>query len=335
MSLGLVKTYPRLWSLESGIAMVVTDLHGDWDAYQRYRDRFVDLYANWQVDWLIFTGDLIHGESTTWPDKSVEIVLDVLALQSAYDLPVVYLCGNHEMPHIYDISLAKGKKDYTPAFEAALSRTQRRAEVVTLFDSLPFYIRTRSGVSLAHSGADMVMTNPKNMLKIFNWSHQDLLNSADKILAEEDVAALRRAYARLNLASSYDDLAKHYLAVSGPEDPRYDHLLRGFLATATSSFELLWAVLFTRCEEAYGQTDYAIFLDAMLKELSVDFFPQQVLVAGHMIVPKGHKIVAQRHLRLASAGHARPRKAGRYLIFDTARPIQAVEDLLAGLENVY
>jgi hypothetical protein len=335
MSVGLMKTYPRLWSLESGIAMVVTDLHGDWDAYQRYRDRFVDLLANGQVDWLIFTGDLIHSESTTEPDKSVEIVLDVLALQSAYGLAAIYLCGNHEMPHIYGISLGKGKKEYTSAFEATLSRSQRRAEVVTLFDSLPFYIRTRSGVSLAHAGADPVMTDHENMSKILNWCHKDLLDSADKILAEEDVVALRRAYRKLNLASSYDDLARHYLAVSGPDDPRYDHLLRGFLATATSSFEFLWSVLFTRCEEAYGQTDYAIFLDAMLKELSVNFFPQQVLVAGHMAVPGGHKIVAQRHLRLASAGHARPREAGQYLVFDTARPILTVDDLLAGLESVY
>jgi hypothetical protein len=37
------KTHPRLWSLDAGVAMVVTDLHGDWDAYARYRDQFIGL----------------------------------------------------------------------------------------------------------------------------------------------------------------------------------------------------------------------------------------------------------------------------------------------------
>jgi hypothetical protein len=45
--------YPRLWSLDAGVAMVVTDLHSDWDAYARYRDRFVDLHARGAADWLI------------------------------------------------------------------------------------------------------------------------------------------------------------------------------------------------------------------------------------------------------------------------------------------
>jgi hypothetical protein len=334
MPIALAKTYPRLWSLAAGTAMVVTDLHGEWDTYRRYRDRFVELQAKGLVDCLIFTGDLIHSETATQPDHSVDIILDVLALQAAYGSAVIYLCGNHEMPHIYSIGLAKGRREYTPAFEAALTQSGRRAEVLALFDSLPFYIRTRAGVSLAHAGASPAMLEPKNALKIFGWSHQDLLAWAAKALNEESVDVVRQAYVRLNQAVSYSALARHYLAVSGPGDPRYDDLLKGFLATAAPSFELLWAALFTRCEEEYGTTNYAIFLDAMLKELSLDFFPQQILVAGHMPVPKGHRIVARRHLRLASGRHTRPREAGRYLIFDAARPVQSVEDVLPGLGSI-
>ena len=80
MTSTLSKPYPRLRSLDAGKAMVVTDLHGDWDAYQRYRDRFVDLQASGQADYLIFTGDLIHREDDG-PDQSLEIVLDVISLQ--------------------------------------------------------------------------------------------------------------------------------------------------------------------------------------------------------------------------------------------------------------
>jgi Icc-related predicted phosphoesterase len=66
----LAKTSPRLWSLDAGVAMVVTDLHGDWDAYARYRDRFVELRAAGQADCLIVTGDLIHREPDVGADRS-------------------------------------------------------------------------------------------------------------------------------------------------------------------------------------------------------------------------------------------------------------------------
>jgi hypothetical protein len=318
-----------------GKAMVVTDLHGDWDAYQRHRDRFVALQARGQADCLIFTGDLIHAESETQPDRSMDIVTDVLHLQAMYGPAVIYLCGNHELPHVYSISLARGSREYTPAFETALARSGRRAQVMVLFDSLPFYVRTRAGVSLAHAGVSDAMLDSQSAFKLFNWSHQDLLDRAEASLAKEDIAALRHAFVKLNNADSYDLLAEHYLAVSGPDDARYNHLLRGFLATASPLFQLLWSALFTRCEEEYGEGNYAIFLDAALKELSVGFSPQQLLVAGHMNTPSGYQIVAQRQLRLSSARHASPRQAGKYLILDTSSPVRRVKDLLAGLQSVY
>ncbi len=42
--------WPRVVSLEAGVAMVVSDLHGDWDAYRRYCDRFLALQARGQAD---------------------------------------------------------------------------------------------------------------------------------------------------------------------------------------------------------------------------------------------------------------------------------------------
>ena len=146
MALTLTQSYPRLWSLEAGVAMVVTDLHGDWDTYQRYRDRFVDLQAANNANCLIFTGDLIHAENQH-SDRSIKIVLDVLALQNSYGPAIIYLCGNHELPHIYGLNLAKGDRIYTPDFEKSLTESKQRDEVITLFASLSFYVRTRAGVS--------------------------------------------------------------------------------------------------------------------------------------------------------------------------------------------
>jgi hypothetical protein len=336
MTFTLTKSYPRLWSLETGVAMIVTDLHGDWDAYRRYRDRFVDLQTNGEADYLIFTGDLIHRENPDEPDQSLEMVLDVLALQSSYGPAIIYLCGNHELPHIYGISLAKGKRIYTPDFEAALSQSQHRQELIDLLDSLPFYLRTRAGVMLAHAGASVPFANSENAHRLFNWSHQNLLAWADEILKEENLESLRRGYAHFHGDFSYETIARYYLAVSGPDDPRYNDLLRGFFVSSQPTFDqLLWPALFTRCEKEYGLADYGIFLDAMLKEAAADFFPQQVVVAGHIAIQGGHQIVTQKHLRLASAEHAIPRRAGQYLLFDTSQPIESVEDLMGGLGSVY
>jgi hypothetical protein len=55
----LTRPYSRLWSLDAGVVMVTTDLHGDWDAYRRYRDRFVNLQAEGLADCLIFTDKLL------------------------------------------------------------------------------------------------------------------------------------------------------------------------------------------------------------------------------------------------------------------------------------
>jgi hypothetical protein len=211
-----------------------------------------------------------------------------------------------------------------------------RDRVISLFDSLPFYLRTRAGVSLAHSGAPAPIVSQKDALNLFNWSHQELLDWADEMLAPEDLITLRNGYAKMHEGIPYETLAKYYLAVSGPDDPRYDDLLRGFIASSHPTFDhILWSALFTRCEKEYGSSDYAIFLDAMLQELSADFFPQHILVAGHITIRGGYEVVLKRHLRLASAHHAMPRNAGKYLLFDAAQPIDSVEVLLDGLGSVF
>ncbi|HMR64357.1 MAG TPA: metallophosphoesterase family protein [Anaerolineae bacterium] len=333
--MSLVKTYPRVWSLENGIAMVVTDLHGDWDAYERYRNHFTRLHTNGLVDYLIFTGDLIHAEDPE-NDASLEILLDVLALRASYGDCIIYICGNHELPHIYAISLSRGDRAYTPEFEKVLSQSRWRKQVIDLFSSLPFYIRSRAGVSVTHAGAPAVITEPDNVIKLFAWDHQAVLNWAELQLKQGNIVALRRGFSNLHHGLPYDTLAKYFLDVAGPQDPRYDDLLRGFFASNHPDFNpLLWSTLFTRCEEEYGLSDHGIFVEALLQELSVDFVPQRFLVTGHMTIKGGHQAVTPQHLRLASARHASPRTAGEYLLFDTSQPVNNIKELSKGLGSVF
>jgi len=334
MPFELSKEYPRLWSLNSGVAMVVTDLHGDWKTYQQYRDYFLDLQANGKADYLIFIGDLIHSESIEFPDQSVDIVLDVLKLRSKFGDAIIYLCGNHELPHIYGYSLAKGNTEYTPVFERQMSQSKTRAEIIELFLTLHFYIRTAAGVSISHAGATSLISNSQSAARLFNWDHQTVLAEARAKLAEGDRDGMRRAYTRLCQAESYDELASKYLAVSGIADPRYDDLLLGFFVTSNNDFDLLYSALSTRCEQEFGLDVYDTVLTSLLDYLSADYSTQSILISGHMAVQNGYQIVTKNQLRIASGTHAKPLSTGKYLLFDTAKPIINMGSLLEGLFSI-
>ncbi|MEM7029132.1 MAG: hypothetical protein AAF629_06030, partial [Chloroflexota bacterium] len=123
---------------------------GDWDAYCRYRDRFMAEYQTGNIQYLVFLGDLIHRDSPPEQDKSVEMVLDVIRLQQSHPQAIIYLCGNHELAHIYNTSLARGSYVYTAQFEAQLG--DHRTDVIRFFEGLPFFVRTKAGCLLNPCG---------------------------------------------------------------------------------------------------------------------------------------------------------------------------------------
>jgi hypothetical protein len=334
MPFALAKEHPRLWSLNSGIVMVVTDLHGDWNAYQFFRDCFIGLHAKGKVDCLVFVGDLIHSESEKFPDQSVDIVLDILDLKSKFGEAIIYLCGNHELPHIYSYGLAKGKTEYTPAFEKQMTQRNVRGEIVDLFYNLPFYIRTASGVCISHAGATPLISIFQLAMKLFDWDHQTLITKARTKLAEGDKNGLRRAYAKLSQAESYNDLAMKYLSVSEVNDPRYDDLLLGFFSTSDNDFDLLYSALSTTCEQEFDLETYSTALTRLLEFISSEYSTQTILVSGHMAVQNGYQAVTKNQLRIASGIHAKPSETARYLLFDTAKPIGSIENLITGLISV-
>ena len=146
----------RITEIDSGVAMIVTDLHGAWDAYRRLRDIFLAEQAKGSIDRLIVCGDLIHSEGSEEVDASLDMLLDVMTMQAELGKDkVTMLLGNHELPHIYGLTLAKGTVEYTPRFEAALTRldqrykaSYKRKEVRAFLSQLPLFVRTKAGVLL-------------------------------------------------------------------------------------------------------------------------------------------------------------------------------------------
>ncbi len=327
----------RLLDLTSGVTMVVSDLHGDKDAFARHVGRFLQLRSRRKVDRLLLLGDLIHSEQDEQQDASLQMILDVIRMQKT--LPpqsVVMLLGNHEMPHLYGVALAKGQIEYTPRFEQALSRTGTREEVGNFLNDLPFFVRTAAGVLFTHAGPDgNAMANLDTLRQL---DHRAVLEEFDYALSiNPHPEQLRSLYAQA-MGMPYEVLARYYLAVSGPEDPRYDYLIRSMmLGQESKEFELLWDALFTRCEQGVPLVLYERLLSVFLDTLSQGApAPQRFLVTGHLPVKKGgHEIVAKQHIRLASAAHARPRETGQYLLLDFGKPVEAMADLEQAMGTVF
>ncbi|MCS6908956.1 MAG: metallophosphoesterase [Anaerolineales bacterium] len=323
----------RIVDITQGRIMVVTDLHGDWLAYWRYIKRFLELRAEGRADYLLLCGDLIHSYNPEAGDYSLEIVLDVLNLREELGDRLIVLLGNHEVPHLYGFPLRKGGVSFTPPFERALG--EYRAKVLAFFDALPLFVRTAAGVALAHAGASRAGSSPTGFRALVHYSHAREINEVEKRLQGQDRAALRAAVVAEE-HQSYDQMAVAELAISGPSDPRYDHLLRGLLmAHCSENFPHLWDALFNRNEEEYGQREYRLALVGFLDNLSDGFAPQRYLVSGHIPVRGGSQVVAEKQLRLASWAHAQPPEAGQYLLFDAGQPIESLEALRAGLASVW
>jgi hypothetical protein len=325
----------RFLNLTEGTAMLVTDLHGDRDAFHRYVHRFYKLYRSGQAQRLIFLGDLIHGYGSEQTDGSLNMILNVIKLQRELGPDtVMMLLGNHEMPHIYGISLSKGEIEFTPRFERVLG--DHRESVLAFLRGLPFYIRTAAGVMLTHSGSAPDVCEHVDLLRHFD--HEAILRDADQVLSQtDDLTPLYQQYGALH-GASYGEEADYYLAVRGPGDPRYTHLLRAFMISQQSTpFRILWDLLFTMNEIGLTEWAYLQGCQQFLSTFSVDApADQRVLVSGHMVTPMGGYMLVNRcQLRLSSATHARPREAGRYLLLDCAKPVRAANDLLGCLGNVF
>ena len=323
----------RAVDLSQGIACVVTDLHGQWEPYTRYRDHFLALHEQGEADSLIFLGDVIHGYGPPEEDASLSILWDIMQLQAELgSRTVILLLGNHELPHIYGVTLAKGEINFTARFEHALG--EYREPVIAFLKSLPFAVRTAGGVMMTHAGAAPGTATPEAAQRLLDFSHQALLEEADRLLAQQEAEKLIRDALGLD-PGEYEEMARYHLAVSGPNDPRYNDLLRGFVVTNLKpEWPLLWDFFFTQCEAGLLPSAYSNILARFLEVYSPPEMPQRVLVTGHIPVSDGYAIIAGQQLRLASWAHAIPQESGCYLLFDVAAPIENARQLLPFVHRI-
>jgi hypothetical protein len=323
----------RIVDIDHGVVMVVTDLHGDWPLYERYRDIFLALRERELVDTLILAGDFIHSEGPPETDRSLDIVLDLMALRETFGPRLIVLLGNHEMSHLYAVVLSKGDFTYTPRFEAALGR--HRDAVLAFFDSLPFFVRARAGVTVCHAGAFPQARDREAVAHLFAFSHQEVWARGAARAPLQYRAPLRFRLGELSDAP-YADLVRDYLGITNPHDPHYDDYLISQFAMAEPAFDLLWEAFCESNELQYGEVAYTGYIEALLCHLSEGYAPQSILVTGHIGCRNGYRVVAGgRQLRLASGIHAYPYESARYLLFDAGKPVENARALLPGLGSVF
>jgi hypothetical protein len=191
------------------------------------------------------------------------------------------------------------------------------------------------GVLLTHAGATPRVTTAEVAAHILDFDHAALLAAAHQKLGQYDKERLRLIYT-WRTGASYDAQARHYLAVSGPDDPRYNDLLNAMALDKSADFDLMWEVLFSRNELEDGLASYQATVTHFLQAISaVSPCEQRVLVAGHIGVKNGYAAIGPQQLRLASAAHAQPKSSGRYLLLDCARRVDTAAELIPGLRRVF
>lgn len=317
-----MNAFSRVVTLAQGVAMVSTDLHGNWHAYETLKHRFLSLYERGLAQYWVLCGDVIHTPSEDMVDSSLAIIHDIMYLQEKMGrTTVILLSGNHEMPHIYGITISKGGREFTQSFEWAmadaelLSETRYTREDVRRFlRGLPFYVCTQAGVMISHAGAPSIVDSEDVLRQVLAFDHEHLLSVAEDILTEHyDLKALKRN-------KGYLQLSQRYLAVKDAQDPRLPELLRGQVISQTQTkFQLLYETLFLENERGSSIEGYLRVVSRFLSLMNCfSPVPQHVLTAGHVVVRGGYQVMGANKLRFASYAHATPPEQGVYLLLDCA-----------------
>lgn len=313
----------RVLDISEGTAMVVSDIHGDWDIYRRYRDEFLQQRERGNMQIWILTGDIIHNDYTEY-DHSMEILSDLIRLQKTYGSSIIIpILGNHELPHIYGIFLMRGDMDCTSYWERNWAKLDPEAgqAIMAFLKAMPLYIRTKAGVMLSHAGADANATLLYAMRILSNLDHNAILDKANAALEHYGREKFVEEY-RQTLMLDYAKAAQFFFGATGPQDPRYYYLARSRLLNQDKRYQLLWSVLFTYNEKHFeNENQYTKILQQFLQLWSKESpYPQKWIVAGHIAAPAGFEVICGQHLRIASFTHAIPTNEGKYLVFDCGNP---------------
>jgi Icc-related predicted phosphoesterase len=153
---------------QKGKAMVVTDLHGDLNYFNKYMDTWEEFKG--EDNHFILTGDFIHGLDPA-DDYSVEIVEEV-KYHSRHTDNFHVLLGNHEWSHITGRPVYKAGHNQKTEFENLVGEkwggkwVQKLSEYTSFFSMLKIAVKTENGLFISHAGPSMTVMNLDEVINI-------------------------------------------------------------------------------------------------------------------------------------------------------------------------
>lgn len=176
---------------DRGILLVSTDLHGNWQDYERLAHRFEqERQDNPQTFWLIL-GDAVHGpnrhvathepELYGFADHSFRIVAAIADLKRRFFRHVLYVLGNHDHGHIGGPHTGKFHADEVKALDSRLNGEQRDL-LKDFFLQALLAVSAPCGVLCCHGSPDATLTD-LNQLEDIAWAPHQNTPVANAILA--------------------------------------------------------------------------------------------------------------------------------------------------------
>lgn len=142
---------------DHGRLIVVSDIHGNLEDYQRYLNLWDENDPDFHI---VFTGDLIHSIHEN--DGSIEILDDAIEKSECSNFHT--LLGNHEWAHIVNKNIYKLNKELLADFNNLISYKKGHIEptltqYIKYFKTMPYFIKTSNGIFISHSGPSKKVNN--------------------------------------------------------------------------------------------------------------------------------------------------------------------------------
>ena len=294
----------RVRQLKDGSALVVSDLHGNRNDFERTLKLYYGLKETGECRYLIICGDLIHGYSG-YQDDSLSMLIRLIELLER-DPDIIYLMGNHELSHVMHWKMQKSNQCFTQNFENQIKGD--RYFYWNFLQNLPFAVFTQGGLVINHSGASKALAGTTDE----RW---DLFF---KIMSKS------KWYSNLDFEDSFGikDNQKNYW------DPEF-----GSRTLDIAAGKILWEIFMNKNELQYG-SNYQNYVNCFLATMN-ELADGNVLVSGHLEVENGFEIVNHKHFRICTSYGVKDQSYKKYLLLPTDKLFQDAQSLEPYLRNLW
>jgi predicted phosphodiesterase len=273
----------RIKYLDKGIAMIVSDIHGNKRDFEQVITIYQLLKQYKLVDYLILSGDLIHGYPG-YHDDSLELLNAVMAMQDL-DPNIIYLMGNHELIHVMHLEVQKGYVEFTQRFEDRIKHN--RLKYIKYLEKLPFAVMTGNGLFVNHTGFSGALGGVKS-------PDYDLFLS---------VYPAWQWYGEMSFTKDFN-----------LDDEIQREFQHGFGAQILDipQGKLIWEVFMNKNEHSYPE-DYEAITERFLQGMC-NYKPVHLLISSHIEETDGYRVVSDSHFRICTSHGVTDDKQKKFLL---------------------